>query len=86
MMLVELSPTRYAACVRSGETPSCISIGTMMAPMSAHFAEAEPMSRFTVAVSRMMPVSVTPSGSAASRSAFAPFSASSAPRFDWPKA
>src|SRR5688572_2487025 len=66
--------------------PSCISIGTKIGASSAHFADAEPMSRLTSAVRKMIPTMVTWPGRASALSAPAPFSASSAPMFDWPKA
>ncbi|MND07274.1 hypothetical protein D3C83_291500 [compost metagenome] len=59
MMFVGESPTRNAACVNSGERPSCISIGTKIGASSAHIADADPISKLIVAVSRMMPTIVT---------------------------
>jgi hypothetical protein len=47
MMFVVESPMRYAACVSSGARPTCISIGTKIGASSAHFAEADPISRLT---------------------------------------
>ena len=86
MMFVVESPTRYAAWVNSGERPSCMSIGTKIGASRAHLADAEPMSRLTVAVSRMIPKIVTCPGRAIALSRSAPLSAIRAPRFDCPNA
>ena len=63
MMLELESPTRYAACVKSGEIPSCINIGTKIGANSAHFADEDPTNRLTNAVKKIMPTTVTPLGS-----------------------
>lgn len=83
VMIFELeSPTRYAACVKSGEIPSCISIGTKIGPNSAHFAELDPTNRFTNAVKKIIPTTVTELGRAIAFNSCAPSIASNAPRFD----
>ncbi|OHE87119.1 MAG: hypothetical protein A2579_00045 [Lysobacterales bacterium RIFOXYD1_FULL_69_11] len=72
--------------MRSGETPSCISIGTMIAPISAHLAEAEPTTRLTMPDSSTMPTTVSAIGRPSACRPLAPLIASSTPRLDWPKA
>ena len=86
MMLVEESPTRYAAWVNSGEIPSCISMGTKMGAMINHFAEAEPTNRLTKAVRPMIPTTVSWAGKAIAPSQPAPDMASNRPILELLKA
>ena len=46
MILVQLSPIRYATWVSSGEIPNVINMGTNTGAKIAYFAEAEVMNRF----------------------------------------
>ena len=84
-MLVAESPTRNAAWVRSGEMPTCISIGTNTGAISPHFAEAEPMNRLTSPTMRMTPHTVSGPGIAKARSKSAPLMDSNTPKLDSPK-
>ena len=56
-----------------------------MGASKAHFAEAEPISRFTKDVSKIINKMVTPPGSASHLIKLAPFKASKAPKFEWLK-
>ena len=80
------SPTLYDAWVKSGEIPNCINIGTKIGAIKAHFAEAEPMNKFTNAVSNKIPTIVTSGANAIAFNPDAPFKANNAPRFDLAKA
>jgi hypothetical protein len=73
---------RYAACVSSGAMPTCISIGTRIGASSAHFADADPTSRLTNAVTSTAPTIVTWPGIARAFRNAAPCRATSAPMFD----
>ena len=80
------SPTLYEAWVKSGEIPNCINMGTKIGAINAHFAEADPMKRFTNAVKSTIPTIVISGASANAFNPDAPFKANKAPKFDLAKA
>ncbi|MNC40341.1 hypothetical protein D3C75_890390 [compost metagenome] len=84
--MVQESPTRNAAWVSSGDIPTAISIGTMIGESSAHFADAEPISRLTAAVRTIIPMMVASPGSAIAFRPSAPASATSVPMLESLKA
>ncbi len=86
MIFVLESPTRYAACVRSGEMPSVISIGTKIGASKPHLPLAEPTKMLTNAVSSTMPTISSAVGRPIAFRTSAPEMAIRVPRFDTEKA
>ena len=58
-------------------------MGTKIGASRPHLAEAEPTSRLTAAVRKVMPTSMAPSGRPEAFRASAPSSATRMPMFDW---
>jgi hypothetical protein len=81
MLKIE-SPTRNAAVVISGETPSSISIGTAIGAIALHLADADPISRSNTAETSSSATSSAARGIASVPSQAAPSIARIGPRFD----
>ena len=77
-----LSPIRYATWVSSGAYPSSMNIGTKTGAITAHFADALPMTRLISAESRTNASMSGMPPSPEARSASAPLTAMIRPRFD----
>ena len=61
-------------------------MGTNTGLINAHFADAEPTSRLTKALRKIIPTTVTCEGNCKLWRKAAPFRAVMAPMFDWAKA
>src|SRR5690625_824784 len=82
MMLVNESPTRYAACVSSGENPSNINIGTNIGASTAHLADTLPTNRLTNPVTITNPMTSGRPVKPIACNPLAPLIATMLPRFD----